>query len=87
MCKKDPDIIISQVPLPSSWEEPCGPLLPSVPPSSPSSGGAGKGHSHNPALPGVSQCSPSHVPHDVSSLEPSSTGEQGTMTQGDTTVG
>lgn len=33
------------------------------------------------------QCSPSHVPHDVTPLEPSSTGEEGTMIQGDTSVG
>lgn len=40
MCKKHPDIVISQLTLPSSWEEPCEPLLPSV---------------HHPALEGLAR--------------------------------
>lgn len=54
MSKKHPDIVISQLMLPSSWEEPREPLFASVLSSSssspPSSGGADKGHSHSPLL-------------------------------------
>lgn len=46
-----------------------------------------QGSQPQPSTARCSQCSPSHVPHDVSSLEPSSTGEQGTMAQGDPSVG